>query len=140
MVLRWSRFHNRGPIRIERLAHRRRGGSDHFPLVRCIPNRQSVSQSASSVEGSILFPKSSHPDSRRQKQPECRQHRLNDLRLPHGHGSLRPSFSSSSFSPWTIRTPRLTLLSEGNPRRRLLIGSKKGIFRRAVAHFELLHG
>jgi hypothetical protein len=31
------------------------------------------------------------------------------------------------LSPWTIRTPRLTCVSEGNPRRRLLIGSKKMI-------------
>ena len=53
------------------------------------------------------------------------QHILKRLPLPHGHKSLRPSFSSSSLSPCTIRTPRLTLLSEGNPLRRLLIVSKK---------------
>ena len=27
-----------------------------------------------------------------------------------------------------MRTPRLTLVSEGNPRRRLLIGVKRGLF------------
>jgi hypothetical protein len=29
------------------------------------------------------------------------------------------------LSPWTIRSPRLTWASDGNPRRRLLILSKK---------------
>jgi hypothetical protein len=29
------------------------------------------------------------------------------------------------LSPWTTRRPRLTWASDGNPRRRLLIGSKK---------------
>lgn len=62
---------------------------------------------------------------RRQKRPECRQHFLKRLPEPHGHGSLRPSFSSSSFSPCTIRSPRLTCVSDGNPRRRLLIVSKQ---------------
>ena len=52
------------------------------------------------------------------------QHFLNRNRLPHGQGSLRPSFSSSCLSPWTTRTPRLTCVSDGKPRRRLLIGSK----------------
>jgi len=33
-----------------------------------------------------------------------------------------------------MRTPRLTLVSDGKPRRRLLIGSKKGIFKSFVAH------
>ena len=40
---------------------------------------------------------------------------LERLPLPHGQRSLRPSFSSSSLSPWTMRTPRLTLVSEGKP-------------------------
>jgi hypothetical protein len=52
---------------------------------------------------------------------------LNRLPLPHGQRSLRPSFSSSCFSPCTTRTPRFTFVSEGNPLRRLLIGSKKGL-------------
>jgi hypothetical protein len=41
---------------------------------------------------------------------------------------LRPSFSSSSLSPRTIRTPRLTCVSDGMPLRRLLILSKKWLF------------
>jgi len=53
------------------------------------------------------------------------QQRLKNLPLPHGQRSFLPSFSSSSFSPWTMRTPRLTFDSEGNPRRRLRIGRKE---------------
>lgn len=33
-----------------------------------------------------------------------------------------------------MRTPRLTLVSDGKPRRRLLIVSKKGVFGGFVAH------
>lgn len=33
-----------------------------------------------------------------------------------------------------MRVPRLTFVSEGKPRRRLLIGSKKGILEIEVAH------
>ena len=44
---------------------------------------------------------------------------------PHGQRSLRPSFSTSSVSMPTTRSPRLTLDSlEGTPGRRLLVGSK----------------
>src|SRR5258708_5470791 len=43
---------------------------------------------------------------------------------PHGHGSLRPSFSKSSLVPPTIRSPRFTWLSDGKPFRRLLLTSK----------------
>ncbi len=50
------------------------------------------------------------------------------LPLPQGQGSLRPTFSSSNFSPWTKRTPRFTFVSEGNPLRRFLIVSKKRPF------------
>jgi hypothetical protein len=32
------------------------------------------------------------------------------------------------LSPWTILTPRLTCVSDGNPRRRLLIVSKGRLF------------
>ena len=39
------------------------------------------------------------------------QQALYRLVEPHGHGSLRPSFSSSSLSPWTMRSPRWTLVS-----------------------------
>lgn len=93
-------------------------------------------ESRAAVEhlSSILFPKSTRRDWHHQKQPEWRQQRLNSLLLPQGHGSFRPSFSSSSLSPCTIRMPRLTLVSDGKPRRRLLIGSKKGIFKSFVAH------
>ena len=83
---------------------------------------------------SVLLPKSTHRGWIHQKQPEWRQHRLNRLPLPHGHGSLRPSFSSSNLSPCTMRIPRLTWVSDGKPRRRLLIGSKKGISRVVIAH------
>jgi hypothetical protein len=76
--------------------------------------------------------KSSGPGSRRQKQPCLRQHFLKHLPDPHGQRSLRPSFSSNSFSPWMTRTPRFTCVSEGNPRRRLLIVSKKTAVRRIV--------
>ena len=59
---------------------------------------------------------------------------MNNLPLPHGHGSFRPSFSSRSLSPCTTRIPHLTLVSDGKPRRRLLIGLKKGIFEVVVSH------
>ena len=92
-------------------------------------------ESRAAVEhlSSVLFPKSTRRDWHHQKQPVWRQHRLNGLPLSQGHGSFRPSFSSSSLSPCTMRTPRLTLVSDGKPRRRLLIGSKKGIFKSFVA-------
>lgn len=48
-------------------------------------------------------------------------------------GSLRPSFSANSLLLWTIRTPRLTLVSDGNPLRRLLIVSKKMAVVRVLA-------
>jgi len=45
---------------------------------------------------------------------------------PHGQGSLRPNFSSSSLSPWTRRWPRLTWVSDGKPLRRLRVISRVG--------------
>lgn len=66
----------------------------------------------------------SRAGSHHQKQPRDRQHLLNRRPEPHGHRSFRPSFSSSNLSPWTIRTPRLTCVSDGKPRRRLLMISK----------------
>ena len=39
---------------------------------------------------------------------------------------MRPSFSTSSLVPWTMRTPFLTCVSLGYPFRRLLVRSKKG--------------
>ena len=71
------------------------------------------------------FPKSSGPGSPRRKQPELRQHILNRLADPHGQRSFPPTFSCSSLSPWTTRTPRFTFVSEGKPQRRLLIVSKR---------------
>jgi hypothetical protein len=53
----------------------------------------------------------SGPYRRRRKQPVLRQHFLKRRPLPQGHGSLRPSFSQSSLSPWTILRPRLTWVS-----------------------------
>ena len=84
----------------------------------------------------LLFSKSSDPGSRRQKRPDFRQHFLNRLPLPHGQRSLRPSFSSSSFSPCTMRTPHFTFVSEGNPFRRLLIVSKEHL----IVKVALSHG
>ena len=76
----------------------------------------------------MSFPKSIGGGSRRQKQPFLRQHFLKRLPELQGQRSFRPSFSSSSLSPWTTRTPRLTCVSDGNPRRRLLMLSKKWLF------------
>jgi hypothetical protein len=77
-------------------------------------------------------PKSSDPGSRHQKPPFLRQHFLKRLPELQGQRSFLPSFSSSSLSPWTTRSPRLTCVSEGNPRRRLLIVSKKMAVRQNV--------
>jgi len=78
--------------------------------------------------GFVLISKSSDSDSRRQKQPFLRQHFLKRWPEPHGQRSFLPSFSSRCLLPWTTRTPRLTCVSDGNPRRRLLIRSKKRLF------------
>lgn len=64
-------------------------------------------------EHGLLVSKSSDFGSIRQKRPRARQHRLNLRPLPHGQRSLRPSFSSSNLSPWTIWTPALTFVSDG---------------------------
>jgi hypothetical protein len=74
-------------------------------------------------------------DSRRQKHPLRMQHRLNDFADPQGQGSLRPSFSMSSLWPATMRSPRLTCVSDGKPLRRLLITSKA-----QVVFVERFHG
>lgn len=79
-----------------------------------------------------LLSEKSDAGSRRQKQPVVRQHFLNRLREPHGQRSFLPSFSSSSLSPCTTLTPRLTCFSEGNPRRRLLIVSKKHLIMNVI--------
>lgn len=76
----------------------------------------------------MSVPESSAVGLRRQKQPFLRQHFLKRLLEPQGHRSLRPSFSSSNLSPWTTRSPRFTCVSDGNPRRRLLMFSKKWLF------------
>lgn len=60
------------------------------------------------------------------KLPEPRQHRLNLFPEPQGHGSLRPSFSQSSLSPWTKPGALFhAMVSEGKPLRRLLVISRK---------------
>jgi hypothetical protein len=80
-----------------------------------------------------LIPKSRFADWLRRNEPLFRQHFLKRLPEPQGQRSLRPSFSSSSLSPWTMRTPRLTRVSDGKPRRRLFIVSKKRASRRIRA-------
>lgn len=76
-------------------------------------------------QSSLISEKSSRVDCR-QKQPLFMQQCLNFLIEPQGQGSLRPSFSMSCLLPCTIRSPRLTWVSDGNPLRRLLVRSKKG--------------
>ena len=46
---------------------------------------------------------------------------MNRFDDPQMQGSLRPSFSISSLSPCTTLVPRFTLVSLGNPARRLLV-------------------
>ena len=84
----------------------------------------------------LSISKKTSPGSLRQKEPVVRQHFLKSLPEPQGQRSFRPSFSSSSLSPWTILTPRLTCDSDGNPRRRLLVGSKGFLFVEVM----VLHG
>src|ERR1043165_6296442 len=66
--------------------------------------------------------------------PLARQQSLKRRQEPHGHGSLRPSFSSRSLHPRTMRRPRFTLVSEGNPLRRLLLRVKAGLVVDVVCH------
>ena len=84
----------------------------------------------------ISFSEKSRPGSLRQNRPPSRQHFLYRLPDPQGQRSFRPSFSSSSLSPWTILTPRLTCISDGKPCRRLLIVSKGHL----IFEFVGLHG
>ena len=74
----------------------------------------------------------------RRKQPVARQHFLNRFPDSHGQRSLRPSFSVSSFSPCTMRRQRLTRVSDGKPRRRLLMTSKAEFLELFFAHGCLL--
>src|SRR5690349_7727733 len=74
----------------------------------------------------VLFPEKSSSFDCRQKQPLCMQQFLNFRFESHGQGSFLPSFSTSSLNPCTMRTPRFTCVSDGNPFRRLLERSKKG--------------
>jgi hypothetical protein len=75
----------------------------------------------------IGFSAGSDGGSRRQKQPLRMQQCLNNLPDRQGQGSLRPSFSISSLCPRTMRSPRLTLDSEGKPLRRLRMASKAAV-------------
>jgi hypothetical protein len=55
----------------------------------------------------------------------------------------RASRGSNSLWPWTIRSPRITRLSEGKPLRRLLVTSKAGLVVECVfvvCHTKLLRG
>jgi hypothetical protein len=97
-------------------------------LVACNSEQQGTCPKFPFEQATPSFPKSSDPDSRRRKQLDSRQHFLKRFPEPHGQRSFLPSFSVSSFSPWTICTPRLTFFSEANPLRRLLIVSKKELF------------
>ena len=91
------------------------------------PSGSSVGKSPAQVDGrqSSFLSKSSDLGLHHQKRPFFRQHFLKRLPLPQGQRSLRPSFSSRSLSPCTMRTPRPTCVSDGKPFRRLLIVSKK---------------
>ncbi len=98
-----------------------------------VPLRPAMSRSCSEKPARLCLPggnfdsfsESSSDGSRRQKRPFVRQHCFTRLPDPQGQRSFRPTRSISSLSPWTIRRPRLTCRSDGNPFRRLLIGSKK---------------
>lgn len=74
------------------------------------------------------FPESNARGSRRQNKPPVRQQFLKRRPERHGQRSFLPSFSSSCLSPCTMRTPRLTRDSDGNPLRRLRVISKAGKF------------
>jgi hypothetical protein len=84
-------------------------------------------------QGQWSFSKSSGPDSHRQKQPVFMQHLLKRFPDLHGQRSFLPTFSDNSLLPWTMRTPRFTFFSDGNPLRRLLIVSKKMLLGRVLA-------
>jgi hypothetical protein len=86
-------------------------------------------------QNSLLLSKSSLRGWPHQNRPDRKQQVLNRSPLPHGHGSLRPSFSTSCLSPWTTLTPRLTFVSDGKPRRRLLIRSKAFVVVVIVSHW-----
>jgi hypothetical protein len=69
--------------------------------------------------GRVFNRAGSRRDCCRQKHPVVMQHALNERVDPQMQGSLRPSFSRSSLSPWTTRWPRFTPVSDGKPVRRL---------------------
>ena len=94
----------------------------------CDLKREKPAQWTCTGRAEMSVPESSAAGLRHQKQPFFRQHFLKRFPEPHGHRSLRPSFSSSNLSPWTTRSPRFTCVSDGKPRRRLLIVSKKWLF------------
>jgi len=80
------------------------------------PGRVGLDEGGGDVLGVLQAPPSpaiarSGAARRRRKQPVLRQQFLNSSPPPHGHGSLRPSFSVSSLSPWTTLRPRLTWVS-----------------------------
>lgn len=65
------------------------------------------------VSATPLINDNSYGDCFHQKQADCMQQRLKRLVEPQGQGSLRPSFSISSFSPCTKRKPFFTCVSDG---------------------------
>ena len=77
---------------------RQRPTNSESATVRREPVVRAVSDGAAASNGWLLAEKSSG-DPSRQKQPLSMQQFLNLRSEPHGHGSLRPSFSRSSFSP-----------------------------------------
>jgi hypothetical protein len=81
---------------------------------------------------------SSRRDGERLKHRSRRQQCLNRFDDPQMQGSLRPSRSSSSFSPCTILVPRFTLVSLGYPLRRLLVVVKGEVFVLDLHHGLLL--
>jgi hypothetical protein len=122
-------LHRRGLVLVPRLNG---GGGRDEDAGSASPNEKGPPDSGSG-EPFRSFPKSSGPGSRHQKQPELRQHFLKRNPEPHGQRSFLPSFSVNSLLPWTILTPLFTLVSDGNPLRRLLIVSKKMAVGRGLA-------
>ena len=97
----------------------------HIPDVLDLPISKNAARLARPDGKCGSFPESKSRGLRRRNRPDGRQQFRKRLPEPQGQRSFRPSFSASSLSPWTMRTPRFTRDSDGNPLRRLLIGSKK---------------
>jgi len=57
----------------------------------------------------------SRPARYRRSRPSAGSSSWKRFAQPHGQRSFRPSFSASSLSPWTTRSPRRTFVSDGYP-------------------------